>query len=65
MKIRSFFAGLIMAMAALVGCEQVEQLGMPDVTLGATDIEFTKDAGSHDLRFTATREWSMMPTGSQ
>ena len=30
---------------------------MPDVTLGATDIEFTKDAGSHDLRFTATREW--------
>ena len=57
MKIRSFFAGLIMAMAALVGCEQVEQLGMPDVTLGATDIEFTKDAGSHDLRFTATREW--------
>ena len=27
MKIRSFFAGLIMAMAALVGCEQVEQLG--------------------------------------
>lgn len=57
MKIRSFFAGLIMAMAALVGCEQVEQLGMPDVTLGATDIEFTKDAGSHDLNFTATREW--------
>ncbi len=57
MKIRSFFAGLIMAMAALVGCELVEQLGMPDVTLGATDIEFTKDAGSHDLRFTATREW--------
>lgn len=57
MKIRSFFAGLIMAMAALVGCEQVEQLGMPDVTLGVTDIEFTKDAGSHDLRFTATREW--------
>ncbi|MBQ8499990.1 MAG: BACON domain-containing protein [Bacteroidales bacterium] len=57
MKIRSFFAGLIMAMAALVGCEQVEQLGMPDVTLGATDIEFTKDAGSLDLRFTATREW--------
>ena len=57
MKIRSFFAGLIMAMAALVSCEQLEQLGMPDVTLGATDIEFTKDAGSHDLRFTATREW--------
>lgn len=57
MKIRSFFAGLIMAMAALVGCELVEQLGMPDVTLGVTDIEFTKDAGSHDLRFTATREW--------
>lgn len=57
MKIRSFFAGLIMAMAALVGCEQVEQLGMPDVTLGVTDIEFTKDAGSQDLNFTATREW--------
>ena len=59
MKIRSFFAGLIMAMAALVGCELVEQLGMPDVTLGATELEFTQDAGTQDMTFTATREWKV------
>ena len=59
MKIRSFFAGLIMAAAAFIGCEQEEQLGMPDVTLGATDLEFTQDAGSQEMKFTATREWKV------
>ena len=59
MKIRSFFAGLIMAMAAFVGCEQEEQLGMPDVILGATDLEFTQEAGSQEMKFTATREWKL------
>lgn len=59
MKIRSFFAGLVMAMAAFVGCEQEEQLGMPDVILGATDLEFTQEAGSQEMKFTATREWKL------
>lgn len=57
MKIRGLFAGLIMAAALFTGCEQEEQLGMPDVTLGATGLEFTKEAGSQEMAFTATREW--------
>lgn len=57
MKIRGLFAGLIMAAAVFTGCKQEEQLGIPDVTLGATGLEFTKDAGSQEMNFTATREW--------
>ena len=57
MKIRGIFAAAIMAVAAVVGCQPVEQLGLPDVTLGATDLEFTQEAGSQEMKFTATREW--------
>jgi len=57
MKIRSFFAGLVMAAAVFTGCEPKEELGMPDVTFGATELEFTQEAGSKDMKFTATREW--------
>ena len=57
MKIRGIFAAAIMAVAAFVGCQPVEQLGLPDVTLGATDLEFTQEAGSQEMKFTATREW--------
>lgn len=60
MKIRNFFAGAMMMAAALfTGCEQEEQLGMPEVTLGATELEFTQDAGTQDMTFTATREWKV------
>lgn len=57
MKIRGIFAAAIMAVAAFVGCQPVEQLGLPYVTLGATDLEFTQEAGSQEMKFTATREW--------
>lgn len=57
MKIRGIYAAAIMAVAAFVGCQPVEQLGLPDVTLGATDLEFTQEAGSQEMKFTATREW--------
>ena len=60
MKIRNFFAGaIIMAAALFTGCEPEEQLGMPEVTLGATELEFTQDAGTQDMTFTATREWKV------
>lgn len=60
MKIRNFFAGAMMMAAALfTGCEPEEQLGMPEVTLGATELEFTQDAGTQDMTFTATREWKV------
>ena len=57
MKIRKFFAGLLMAAAVFTGCEEEEQLGIPDVTLGADQLEFTQEAGSQEMKFTATREW--------
>ena len=57
MKIRKFFAGLLMAAAVFAGCEEEEQLGIQDVTLGADQLEFTQEAGSQEMKFTATREW--------
>ena len=59
MKIRSFFAAALVAVAAFAGCEQEEPLGLPDVTLGATDLEFTQEGGSQEMKFTATRQWKV------
>ena len=60
MKLRNLFAGaMVMAAAIFSGCEPEEQLGLPDVVLGATDLEFTQEAGSQEIKVTATREWKV------
>ena len=63
MKIRKLFFGMMASAAVLVSCQEKEEnLGVPEITLDPTTLEFGQQGGvdnAKTLTVTSTRDWTI------
>ena len=57
MKLRNLFLALIAGSAALVACEEIEELADAKITLDQVELNIPKEGGSATVSLVATRDW--------
>lgn len=58
MKLRKSFWGVLASLTLFAACEEPQQnLGVPDISLSVTELEFSEAGGEKELAVKATRDW--------
>jgi hypothetical protein len=57
MKLRNLFMAVIAGAAALVACEQLEELGLADLSVDQAEISLPAEESSATIGLVATRDW--------
>lgn len=59
MKLRNLFCGVMAAAMAFVACDKKEDFGTPEVSISASEIVLSSEAGDTTITVTATRDWTV------
>ena len=59
MKLRNVFCGVMAAAMAFVACDQKEDFGTPAISISASEIVLSSEAGDTTITVTATRDWTV------
>lgn len=60
MKFKSLFTVLVIAMMALVSCQEVEHYEIPDLKVReGSELQFSEEGGQQAVTFKATRDWTI------
>ncbi len=60
MKLRNLFVAAMVAMIALISCEEVEHYGIPSLKVkNGSELQFDEQGGKQTFTFTATRDWKV------
>ena len=59
MKLRNLFCGVMAAAMAFVACDKKEDFGTPAVSIIASEIVLSSEAGDTTITVTATRDWTV------
>ena len=60
MKLRNLLVATMVAMIALISCEEVEHYGIPSLKVkNGSELQFGEEGGAQTFTFTATRDWTV------
>lgn len=59
MKLRNVFCSVMAAAMAFVACDKKEDFGTPAVSISASEIVLSSEAGDTTITVTATRDWTV------
>ena len=59
MKLRSFFLSAAAAVLAFASCEELTDLGTPEITISEAEMTFDAAGGDKEMTVLATRDWKV------
>ena len=59
MKIKSFILAAMAAVVSLISCEELMDLGTPEITISEETLNFEIAGGEQEITLKATRDWKV------